>query len=961
MYIFFYSYLLKCKFIIFLILLSFAQIYGSTLPGLPLIRNYNPEEYSGGIQNWQISQDRKGIIYVANNFGLLQFDGNDWHQFNVTNATKMRSLAINENGRIYAGYQGDFGYFEADSIGQLNYVSLKSKIPEKYREIDETWKTYFIKGKAYFCTFSYVYVYEDDQIRVIDPQSILDISFESKNKIYSHIPSKGLHVIENGRFHSKEHMTFFSDKIVSSVTSIDENNLLITTSRNGIWLLGPKGIRPFNRNLNALFEETFINCALLLSNGNLAIGTQNNGIYIIDLEGNILINVNKERGLLSRTILSIFEDQNKNIWVGQNNGISFLEVQSPFREINENIGLPGTGYSAISSQNDLYLGTNNGVYSFDGEPQEVSGSEGQTYFLQEVSGNLILNHNEGAFFINDNKAENFFNNTGSWMFVKWFNYYFQGAYDGIYVYRNNLNNKVGKINSFYESSRILTLDKDSILWVSHGYKGLFKISLSRERLLDPKIEFFNRENGLPTNLQNTITKIDGEIKVISEEGILNYDYKSKTFSQDSILSSYFNGSQVNVMKPDVFGNIYFITNTSLGFLEKIGPNNYVKHDQSFNKVRKLLNDDLPNINIINANQVLFGAKEGFVLFDRNNFYEQSEEKFYTLIRDVYNSYDTLFTYLAGNMHLNGRSGTHSIPEINYKQNNITFRFSSTSYSTTTNPQFQYKLEGFNKEWSEWTNVNSKDYTNLREGEYIFQVRSKNALNQISEVEEFKFTVLSPWYRSPMAYIIYVVLSLTALISLMVVLDKRYEKEKQKLDRKRLEEIGEKEKQLDTITKQSESEIEQLKNEKLQSEIDYMNSELATNTMHLLNKNEFINGVKSNLESVVKKSTNEEVKSNIRKIVKEIEKNVQDEDDWANFQIHFDKVHGDFSKRFQTEYPKLSPQDVKLSTYLRLNLSTKEIANLLNISVRGVEIARYRLRKKLNLERSQNLTEFILNY
>ena len=122
-----------------------------------------------------------------------------------------------------------------------------------------------------------------------------------------------------------------------------------------------------------------------------------------------------------------------------------------------------------------------------------------------------------------------------------------------------------------------------------------------------------------------------------------------------------------------------------------------------------------------------------------------------------------------------------ILKSNYKQNNITFRFSSTSYSTTTNPQFQYKLEGFNKEWSEWTNANSKDYTNLREGEYIFKVRSKNAINQISEVEEFKFTVLSPWYRSPMAYIIYVVLSLTALISLMVVLDKRYEKEKQKLE------------------------------------------------------------------------------------------------------------------------------------------------------------------------------------
>ncbi len=928
---------------------------------MPLIKNFHPEEYQGGIQNWQISQDNRGIIYVANNFGLLQFDGNDWRQYNVVEATKMRSLAMGNDGRIYAGYQGDIGYFQADSVGELYYHSLKSKIPSKYKQVDEAWKTYFIKEKAYFCTFSYIYVFDGDSVEVLDPQSVIDISFESKNNIYTHIPGKGLHLVENKRFNSKKHMTFFSDKIVSSVIRIDQSQLLITTSRNGIWILGPKGVKQFDVDLNILFKESFINCAQLLSNGNLAIGTQNNGIYIIDLKGNILLNVNKENGLISRTVLSIFEDQNKNIWVGQNNGISFLEVQSPFREIDENIGLPGTGYSAIQSRNGLYLGTNNGLYLFENYPMLVEGSEGQTYNLQNLSGEILLNHNEGAFSISGKQANKFFSETGSWTFVNWFDYYLQGAYDGVYIYKNTLENPIGKLNSFRESSRILTIENDSILWVSHGYKGLYRIVLSEDDLLNPKIDFFNEENGLPTNFHNTMIKIDGELKVISEEGILNYNSEDKSFILDSTLSNYFVGSQINVLKSDVFGNIYFITSSSMGFLEKIGPNDYIKHYEPFNKVRKLLNDDLPNINIINPNQVLFGAKEGFVLFDRNNFGIQNKENFHTLIRDVRNSRDTILLIDAGNRHLNPIGSKQVLPEIEYEQNNITLRFASTSFSTTTNSEFQYKLLGFNKEWSKWTQVNYKEYTYLREGKYTFQVRSKNANNQQSQIEEFSFKILPPWYRSPFAYAIYVILGIAILIGLIVTLDKRYEKEKKKLDQKRLEELNEKEMQLDSITKKSESEIERLKNEKLHSEIDYMNSELATNTMHLLNKNEFINSVKSNLESVVKKSTNEEVKSNIHKIVKEIEKNVQDEDEWANFQIHFDKVHGDFSKRFQAEYPKLSPQDIKLSTYLRLNLSTKEIANLLNISVRGVEIARYRLRKKLDLERSQNLTEFILNY
>jgi DNA-binding CsgD family transcriptional regulator len=104
-----------------------------------------------------------------------------------------------------------------------------------------------------------------------------------------------------------------------------------------------------------------------------------------------------------------------------------------------------------------------------------------------------------------------------------------------------------------------------------------------------------------------------------------------------------------------------------------------------------------------------------------------------------------------------------------------------------------------------------------------------------------------------------------------------------------------------------------------------------------------------------------VKNEIQKVIKNIEKNIAGDQDWEQFEIHFDQVHGDFMSRFKKEYSSLSPQEIKLSAYLRMNLSTKEIAYLMNISVRGVEIARYRLRKKLNLERSENLQEYILKF
>ncbi len=141
----------------------------------------------------------------------------------------------------------------------------------------------------------------------------------------------------------------------------------------------------------------------------------------------------------------------------------------------------------------------------------------------------------------------------------------------------------------------------------------------------------------------------------------------------------------------------------------------------------------------------------------------------------------------------------------------------------------------------------------------------------------------------------------------------------------------------------------------------MNNELATATMHLLNKNEFMTGIKNTLGQIIRKTASEDSRRELQQITRNIEQNISADSDWEHFQFHFDRVHGDFTGRFKTVFPMLSPQDIKLSAYLRMNLSTKEIAQLLNISVRGVEISRYRLRKKLQLDRTTNLQEFILNF
>lgn len=944
--------LLSCLFV-----LSINEDAKSQL-GLPLAKNYMPDEYKGGIQNWQIAQDKRGVIYVANNLGLLQYDGNDWKTHSVSGASKLRSIAIGPEGRIYAGGQGDFGYFESDSLGVFVYHSLKKDIPESYKNVGETWKTYIINDKVYFCTFSYIYVYDKDSIEVIEFPETLDISYTTSNNIYTHIPQMGLYLLKNNSLSVLPISSFFSNMTVSGVIALNAQELLITTSRQGIYKADQSIVSEWNSELNKLFSETFINCAIMLANGNLAFGTQHNGVYIIDQLGNIVLHMDKERGLLSRTIHSLYEDQNSNLWIGQNNGISFIELKSPFRIINEEAGLPGTGYTALQKNNQLYLGTNNGVFISNKEGINiVPGSEGQVYTIQSINQDLLIGHNNGSYILRNGKAEPLSLVTGAWTFLQVQNTLLQGTYEGIKILDPHDYSIRGKIPNLKESSRIIVLENDSTVWMSHAYRGLYRIQINEQNLMtNPEIEYYNSNNGLPTDLYNTVQLIEGKLKISTQNGIYSYNAEDNSFIIDTLLTSYLADDFISCMKSDPYGNIYFIAQNSIGFLEKVNNSEYKKHTDPFNPIRKLLNDDLSNINVITPNTVLFGSKEGFISFDRNLFWTTEKENFSTIIRQVeYNGEESSILYGGNTLK------DENVPEIDFRNNSISFYFSSTSFSSTANPEFQHKLVGFDKKWNDWTENNFKEYTNLKDGTYYFQVRSRNSNHLESDIETYQFIILYPWYRSPIAYIIYIIFGLSILVGIGYYLKKQFQLEKEKLEKKSKDEIYEKELHIDSITKKNNEEISHLKNEKLTSEINHINTELATSTMHLLTKNEFINNIKTTLGNVIKKSKNEEVQGQIRKIIKNIEVNIKTDSDWDNFLIHFDKVHGDFSTRIKTQFVNLSPQEIKLSTYLRLNLSTKEIADLLNISIRGVEIGRYRLRKKLNLDRTQNLVEFILKY
>lgn len=939
-------------------------------PGLPFSKFYASKEYQGGIQNFSFTQSISGLIYVANNFGLLEYDGTTWRRYSLPNSTKIRDVHIDERGIIYVAGQGEFGYFKPDDTGYLRYHSLIDKLPESSKNLEEIWKIIFVHDQVIFCTFQEIFVFSKNQdlISIIKGETDFESFHYANNKFYANQRKEGLQIFENGKLLPVDFGKEFGGNVITSIISLTANQQLIFTRNNSVFISNSTNITKWEANIPKNIQ---INYALRLKNGNIAIGTQSDGLFILNDEGQSVLQMNKDNGLQNNSILTLFEDMSGNLWIGHNNGITLLELSLPFRLIDQFSGLPGTGYDAILHENNIYYGTNFGLSVQKSENenqnpiQKISGGKGQVYQLTQIHDYLLSAQNDGAFVINNLKAESIGSLPGVWNFHPLKdhpNLIISGSYNGLMLFeiKDKEINFIRKLNGFEESSRILEQDVNGDIWMTHGYKGVYRLRLN-EALDSLEYKYYGTESGLPTNLLISVWKINNRLTFSTEYGFYSYNSKEDKFEKDPFFSKYFDYNfLVTSMVEDALGNIFFIGDKEIGVLEKQINGTYVKNYQIFNKIIPFLNDDLQNISLIRANEVLFAANDGFIWYKLDNK-NTSSSSFPTMIRSVYLTGVSDSLISQGNYwekdSLQYSQVSKAIPSIPYSLANIRFESSNPIPNNENTTQFQFWLEGFEDGYGDWTVKRDKAYTNLREGEYKFHVRSKNLYDQISSADSYAFRVLPPWYRSYLAYLIYFSLAIFLGSLIYKVVDKRFQKKTNLITNAQRKALQQKESAL----KSSQEEIDRLRNEKLMAEIQSKDKELASATMHLLNKNGFIDHTKTHLNSIIKKSKNQEVKNEIQKVIQSIDKNIAGDNDWEQFEIHFDQVHGDFMSRFKKIYPDLSPQEIKLSAYLRMNLSSKEIAYLMNISTRGIEIARYRLRKKIKLERTANLQEFILKF
>ncbi|MFT5103798.1 MAG: AraC family chitin signaling transcriptional activator, partial [Candidatus Latescibacterota bacterium] len=338
----------------FFFLFMLFALHGVNGQELPPIVNYSSTVYAGGSQNWAISQEENKFIYIANNDGLLEFNGANWTLYPSPNKAIIRStLAI--EGKVYSGSYMDFGYWQRNEFGTLKYSSLSQKLGLDLKEDEQFWNILPYNEWILFQSLNRIYIYNsvDSSIRFIESKGTLNKSFKVGNKVFFHVLNDGLYTIEKGESVLVSEDSIFKNDIVIDVLEID-NQMYIVTQSGEFYSLSGSETTKWRIPADALLQNTTIYNSEQLKNGNIAIGTISSGIFLISRQGEVIFQINQTMGLGNNTVLSLFEDYEGNIWAGLDNGIDCINVTAPFLNYVDQEGRLGTTYASVLHQGNLY-------------------------------------------------------------------------------------------------------------------------------------------------------------------------------------------------------------------------------------------------------------------------------------------------------------------------------------------------------------------------------------------------------------------------------------------------------------------------------------------------------------------------------------------------------------------------------------------------------------------------------
>lgn len=931
------------KIFYFLFILCFIEIHAAEKP---FIINIYRDKYKAANKNWSACQDERGIMYFGNDKGLLEFDGMVWKLHPSINGSYIKGIGIESHEVIYTGGFEDIGRWNRDVSGNLKYISFKKLLPKGMLHNETIWRVCVDNKnkKVYYQSFGHIYIFNGTSVRQLGLKNGLLFLHQVGDEYWVQEIYGSLYRLTNDKLQRIEGSDIFKGKLARVILAHGNGQCLVGTSSGEIYRYAGGRFTLWNKAFSEVLRDKELNSAVgVPKRGTYYWGTLLDGVYETDANGNVLAHYSSKNSLQNNTILALCKDNLDNVWVGMDRGLAYIRYTKGLSYYNSFSQDIGAVYCATYWNNYLLIGTNQGVYYI---PQKslfssdyfsslkfMKGTQGQVWSFSAVDGRLFCGHNMSILEIGKdmNASAPYPLHTGVFRItklpVKDRNLLFVVTYNKPAIVDMDTR-KVWEVSGISKSVINAEVDHLNNIWMETVGQGIYKCRLTDDYKSYHYLFYYGTEKdkSLPEKL--SLFKVGGRIVFLGDNTFWVYDENRDQIVPENKLNKCF--AQVSDLKRLVHINddqSWAITSSSIyrlmydGYIARILEAYNVDNDNL-----SLVNAD-ENISVLNDSVSLVCLDAGFIL---HNLHEKSAgvKLNAPLIESVKIS-------ISGGKERYLASGEDA--EIPYNYNNVTFNFTE-SHSFTSNLSVQYILEGMGNEWSEPSTSGSVFYARLPKGSYTFKLRTIDGLGNESEETVYRFEILSPWYQTYWAYLLYVLITGSVLYLVWMLILRRYRNLHLQKVRAR------------------EARYLRRMNENLLNKIEEKDAELFTQTSFIIKKNELILSLKNIADDFYAKSAQKSLLPFIQKINALLANNMDTEDDWNMFLIRFEEKHKNFFKKLKMLYPQLTNNDLRLCACLKLGLESKDIASLMNISVRAVENNRYRLRKKLDLKPTQNLND-----
>ena len=668
--------------------------------GNPFVKNFSKKEVKTDLKVFDISQNSSGEVYFAIPGALLVYDGFRWEQYSTKEETDLRAVLYINDQKIYTSGHGGFVFWSKNNNGILEYSRLFFKQPNKTAPLLPVFSNIVAsKGNILFQSFQQIYSYDplSQELRTINAIKGFTALFSTKQRVFVQDISTGLFEINN----TETEIVKGTEKTSLEIVEVFEEpgqGLLLPTKKKGFWVCKDGSLQKKDWEINSIIEKYIITDVKRYTKGKFIIGTLRNGFYIISNQGKRLAHFNKNNGIGNNAIRKVFKDNNDNIWLGTESGISYLEPAENLKYLIDTKGNYGTVYSSFLNDSLLYLGTNQGLFVKNiknpfSEPKLVDNSTQQIWEIDKIDSQILVGSDKGVSVIRKNTLETIHLEGGGWIFKthpKIKNLLYVGFYSGIGIFqkKNNQWKFLKKIEGFGESSRFIEFDQYGQLWVSHPTKGYYRLRVSKSGLNLEEVEFYGVEN---PNIEAYayICKIDGNLVFYNPKGFFYYDAIDNTFSKAKYPSEIFKGlKDINYIFQDE--NIFwYSTSNLLGYISRNG-NNFDKYQDSFFTVWDKHLKDFNKVEKINNSSYAIGVDNG-IIFHSINSKRINTLKNPPIIKSIefIGATDTITSSIIGENKL----------EISNNNNFLKVKVALPDVPLSNSKQLQYKLKGLENEWS----------------------------------------------------------------------------------------------------------------------------------------------------------------------------------------------------------------------------------------------------------------------